>query len=402
MHLILLFAVMFMSVVQSAKAETVSEFLHQSKESYIRNINSAPDNVKKVHFVMGNESADLDSIISSIAYAYLLQKEHPSDVYVPLLNIVKSDIPLRKDALYLFESNHILLDDVLFLNDVEFDKLYAHDLFRLNLVDHNTLKPSQKAYSSTIETIVDHHVDENGYYPLLRLKEIAVVGSASTLIAERFKNSSHVALPPDLALMLLAPILIDTADLESREKTTLRDRNAVIYLESLTSVPDDYYRILYYKKMDVTNLTPLLLFSKDFKEYLDGDILYGISSIPSSVYWNRKQIPSILADLETYAKERDLVYLILLMHNPDEGPKRTVLVYSSNSKYIRAFQNHVTTDKVLNKSLELLKQPKDERVALYGTNTHTSRKQFQPLLQLSKSKDITEIIQSEKAVVIPQ
>lgn len=57
-----------------------------------------------VTVVMGNEAADLDSLVSAIAYARLLEETRSpsSTVVVPFLNIPRRDLPLRTEAAYLF------------------------------------------------------------------------------------------------------------------------------------------------------------------------------------------------------------------------------------------------------------------------------------------------------------
>ncbi|KAB7497795.1 hypothetical protein Anas_09928, partial [Armadillidium nasatum] len=60
----------------------------------------AKSSINKV--VMGNEACDLDSAVSSIAYAYFLQfldKKMEFGVVYPVLNINRNDYPLRTENL---------------------------------------------------------------------------------------------------------------------------------------------------------------------------------------------------------------------------------------------------------------------------------------------------------------
>ena len=165
---------------------------------------SDSQNSEIIHFVIGNESADLDSIISSISYAYLLCQEDTSSqagLYIPLMNIHREEIALRKDILYLFQLFGISVDDLLFLDDnVPLNRLFEQKRLRLNLVDHNVLRPRQEHLSDAIERIVDHHIDENINYPLItnENKLIAIVGSNATLIAEKIFTSEKIQCPKDL------------------------------------------------------------------------------------------------------------------------------------------------------------------------------------------------------------
>lgn len=353
-------------------AETPSGFLHDSKEKY-------QAQAQEIHIVMGNESGDLDSIVSSIAYAYLLNQENTlGQSYIPLLNIHREELAFRKDVLYLFKLLHISADDLLFIDDeVPLNKLFNEGRLRLNLVDHNLLHPKQEHLSAAVERIVDHHVDENKHYPLLESKVIETVGSATTLIAEKMLSNKQM-ITPELALFLLGPILIDTSNLQSVEKTTDKDKKVVEALLPLGSIPPDFYEKLLAAKNDISDLTPSQLLSKDFKEYLDGQLLYGISSLPSSVSWWREDEQTLRPILEKYAKDRELSFLILLM----QGPKRKIIVYSPSPKLLKSFESYVQTDKGLNKILSPVAS--SNQLSFYEAEKSLARKQLQPLFDFSK------------------
>ncbi len=382
---------------------TPSEFLRSSKEHYQNIISSNPNrpqNLQEIHFVMGNESADLDSIVSSITYAYLLHHEKPNEFYVPLLNIFREEIALRKDILHLFQQLGISSDDLLFLDDqVPLDDLFAQDKLRFTLVDHNILRPRQEHLSDAVERIVDHHADENKQYPLLteENKTIAIVGSATTLVAEKIFSSSQIAMSSELATLLIGPILIDTANLQSEEKTTERDTNAVQLLQSLApDLPPNFYEELLEAKNDVSGLTPAMLLSKDFKEYLDGKLLYGISSLPATICWGTEDLPSIQPVLEKYAKERDLAFLIILMNNNDpQGPKRKIMVYSPSERLIKAFDAYVQNDSALNQVLLVDPNSNDQQTHIYYAEKFIARKQLQPLFHFSQNPELIAIFEEE-------
>lgn len=379
---------------------TPSEFLHTSKEQYQLIMNS-PENRQKIHFIMGNESADLDSIVSSIAYAYLLTQENPSkdELYIPLLNLYHEELDLRKDTLYLFQRLNISSDDLLFLDDkVPLDQLFSQDRLRLDLVDHNVLRPRQEHLSGAVERIVDHHVDENKTYPLMTEdnKVIAIVGSASTLVAEKMLADSQISITPELATLLLGPVLIDTSNLQSSEKTTERDIHVVETLRPLaeTVMPADFYEKLLEAKNDITGLTHAMLLSKDFKEYLDGPILYGISSLPSSISWWIEDESTISSILEKYTKDRNLAYLILLMNNPDpNGPKRKIIVYSPSTNLLKAFDAYAEGDEALHNVL--MPAQSDEHLSYYLAVKFVARKQLQPLFHFSQNPNLMAIFEEE-------
>jgi exopolyphosphatase len=368
----------------------ISEYLHSVKVRYETDLID-PQNSGTIHFVMGNESADMDSIISSIAYAYLLQQQslQQSEFHIPLMNIPREELALRKDVLYLFDLFNISADDLLFLDDdVPLDTLFAQKRLRLNLVDHNSLKPRQKHLCDIVERIVDHHHDERKHYPLVSEhdKLIDIAGSSATLIAEKVLHSSRVEISPELAMLLLAPILMDTGNLKSSKKTTGRDVAIAAALKDLASsmLPADFYHALMAAKNDISGLTPPMLLSKDFKEYADGEIFYGISSLPSTVCWGMDDLEEVGPEIQKYAGARNLDYLILLMSCNEPQAKRRILVYSPSQELLNGFHDYVLADEVLQGLFIPDGSSEVFLMMLYRTEIAIARKQLQPLLRFSE------------------
>lgn len=394
------FIFLFNSQVMAAQP-TLAEFVHTSRERYQKELAAAE--LPVIHFVMGNESADLDSIVSSIAYAYLLNEdknEGNRQSYFPLLNLRREEIALRKDALYLFQLMGISLEDLLFLDDVVLDGLFAQNKLRLNLVDHNLLRPSQEYLSSAVERVIDHHVDEHKDYPLLAKEDklIAVVGSATTLVAEKMLASQQIEMTPDISAFLLAPILLDTSNLQSKEKTTDRDRQVVefLLLKAFPLIPPSYYEKLTAAKMDTSSFTPAMLLSKDFKEYLDGGLVYGIASLPNTVSWWMEDEQMLVPIIEKFADDRKLAFLIVLMANPEpQGPKRKLIIYSPSPRLLEAFKTYMQEDKTLKELLVLRPSSHDKRMAYYTAEPFIARKQLQPLFHFAQRVDLMAIFRKE-------
>lgn len=370
-----------------ARPNPLADFLKSSKLR-LEQILTDLQNSEIIHFVMGNESADLDSIASSIAYAYLLSRDK-SELYVPLMNIGREEIILRKDVLFLFQLLNISLADVLFLNDnFHLETLHAQNRLRFNLVDHNVLSPKQLAWSNAVESIVDHHLDKNIHYPLVVKEDrlIAVVGSSATLIAERILVSHKIAIYPELATLLLGPILIDTWNLKSVEKTTERDIQIALILERMASnfLPGEYYERLLAAKNDLSGLTPLLLLTKDFKEYLDGDVLYGISSLPLTQHWGVEDLEAVGPVIQKFARDNHLAFLIVLMNSGHVSFKREMLVYSSSKKLLKVFEAYMLTNSVLAQIGRHKADSEKFQISIYGIYKPIARKQLQPLFNFSQ------------------
>jgi exopolyphosphatase len=367
---------------------TIADFLSVSKEKY-EQVMTSPHHSETIHFVMGNESADLDSIVSSISYAYLLQDSLPNELYIPLLNIERNELALRKDALYLFQLFDVNPDTILFLDDnVPMEQLFEQQRLRLNLVDHNTLKPRQAHLSAAVERIVDHHADENREYPLVRKEDklVTVAGSNATLIAEKFIAAGDNIISPELATFLLGPILIDTSNLKSANVTS-RDRLIAEELQALVSsfAPHDYYQILAAAKSDVVGFTPEMFMKKDFKEYLDGNFLYGMSTIPHTISWGLEDIETIAPIIRKMCVEHELDFLILLMAGREPQTKKKMLVYSPVINLSRAFDGYIKTNAVFKDLFVKDFFLENFQMGMYSTGKSISRKQLQPLFNFKEN-----------------
>lgn len=382
-----------LSSLYSHEQLTINEFLQSAKASY----QQASQNSEVIHFVMGNESADLDSFVSSIAYAYLLKNERPQLTFIPLINLYREEMTLRKDILLLLKTLNISTDHLLFLDDgVPLDSFHNEKRLRFNLVDHNLLRPRQEHLAEAVESIIDHHADEDKKYPLLESKLIAVVGSATTLVTEKILSAHQITMTPELATFLLAPILMDTANLQSAEKTTVRDILAAetLKLAALDTIPHNFYDMLLSAKNNVSGLSPEMLLSKDFKEYLDGKILYGIASLPPAICWGAEDISSLQGVLKRYASERQLAFLIVLMaHEEPRGPKRRIIIYSPSGQLLSACAHYIQTDETLRGILIPWSEACNPFANFYFTEQFISRKQLQPMFHFSENQDIRSFLE---------
>lgn len=288
-----------------------------------------------IQLVMGNQSGDMDSIASAIALSLILPNA------IPILNIERSEMSMRKDVLYLLEQVSIDPEKLYYRDSLPFFlKLAKEGKALMTLVDHNVLAPDQTEWAPFVNRIIDHHVDEHVNYPNLEEKIIAPTGSCATLIAEM----------SDPGLLLLAPILLDTSNGQDERKTTSRDLKFIRDEDAL-------YQTLLAKKRDNEGLSLSQLLNRDFKSYQKGHCLYGISSLPHDVRWDSIKIA------EEFMKEKNLEFLI-------------ILEWISGHKFIRIFNAPwILEDPVLQK---LFIQPISKPAI--RLKEPLSRKVFQPIL----------------------
>jgi inorganic pyrophosphatase/exopolyphosphatase len=75
------------------------------------------------------------------------------------------------------------------------------------LVDFNQLDKELEELGPKVEYIIDHHVDNGMYSETVKEKDIQLIGSATTLVAQRLLEQECCS---DLALFLSAPISLDS------------------------------------------------------------------------------------------------------------------------------------------------------------------------------------------------
>ena len=100
-------------------------------------------------------------MISSIAYSYLLSIKEPDNgtLHIPVINVIKEEIYIRKEVVWILEQNKIELNRLIFIEDIQL--LLNNPNIHIILVDHNKLTNKLEPLNDKVIEIIDHHVDEN-------------------------------------------------------------------------------------------------------------------------------------------------------------------------------------------------------------------------------------------------
>ena len=280
---------------------------------------------EKITLVIGNESADLDSLTSSILYAYLRSLSPPRGSFtplcIPLLNIPTADISLRPEFKALFRHANIEISHISTLDDLPSLSKITESLPPSNtrwiLVDHNKLQGRLgEIYSDQVHGAIDHHEEENAVPqdtdPDLRV--IEKCGSCTSLVVRTMRSawdaSTSSALSSgaahgqgdslvddvsvirtwdaQVAKLALASILVDTTNLTAEWKVENVDREAVNYLEAKIGVASQnagkwdraqFYTEIATAEKDIENLPFDDILRKDYKRWTEHGQTLGISSV---------------------------------------------------------------------------------------------------------------------------
>ncbi|KAG0281018.1 Exopolyphosphatase [Linnemannia gamsii] len=299
-----------------------------------------------VIIVTGNESADLDSIVSALTTSFFLTKSnaYPGAIILPYINIPKIDLALRSDVEFALETNHVNHDLFFFRDDLHtFEKLEAKNKLSLFLVDHNAVMGSMASLShADVVGLLDHHADEGLFVGAANPRRIEMVGSCSTLVADQFLKTQMEKeqaenggqLPgwvQQVTRLLLGPILIDTQELDPEMKKVkpldLAMANFMFPYTEWESM-GDLFRRIDDSRRDTSRLSFYDLLRKDYKEWTilhhmsKTEVKVGISSVIGLMakYEERDTKEVMQEAIQKWAHNRTLdVSMVLLADDLGEG-----------------------------------------------------------------------------------
>lgn len=319
------------------------------------------DEKGKVVVCIGNEAADADSIVSSICYSYFQQniltetEAHPKIFYVPVVSIERKELGLRRDVELLLQQVGLELEDLICLDDCSFESWRSDDIITVNLLDHNQLSakvsnllaPRQDLIH--VEEILDHHVDLGSYsycdgdrrhIAFDREKNTAEVGSACTLVVERFQHTPY--LTKDVATLLIGVIALDTINMDPTiGKGTCRDQRAIDILEPVADVNrKSLFETLRDAKIDPTfwmRLSAVDALLLDYKLFhtISPTVNIGISSILIDARSLLEDKSDIAYAVKKYLDVDGLDCLVAMSLVQQPTQKRELVIFSRNPDRLR-------------------------------------------------------------------
>ncbi|GAA5865861.1 hypothetical protein JCM1840_006275 [Sporobolomyces johnsonii] len=415
--------------------------LRSTKDAFLADL-EAGKSMEGWVIAMGNEAGDLDSLASSLAYATFANADPSfSQTCVPLVLTARADLYLRPENVEALSRAHISNDSLLTIDDLPPSKL-SNLGTSFALVDHNVLLPTFRSMPDDIDaeeddrkviSIIDHHADESRHLAASP-RLIQPVGSCASLVATHFSSSlPNLTIPTPIADLLLSAILIDTRLKPSTSggKATPIDLSSVSALLPVSSfaraTPSSAFvetdaldalkahnDVLSAKKSDVSWMSGRDLLRRDYKEYVEAGIRYGLATVPLAldVWLDNKSksegqgsgprdggeaVDALLDDVRDWMDERDLALCGVLTsytHVKKSGKegkhRRELLVVSRERRLDRVVFDGLEADPGLEleewKSID--RYGKDhgeadgERWKVWNQgNTKATRKQVAPILK---------------------
>ncbi|EME43554.1 hypothetical protein DOTSEDRAFT_54330 [Dothistroma septosporum NZE10] len=379
-------------------------------------------------FVIGNESADLDSITCALIYGYLLSEspeiKRSGRLVVPITNIPAADLQLRPELTALLKYADIKPSELITLDDISTESLPA-DKTSWTLVDHNSFQGKLgELYRSRVIGVIDHHDDEHTVPEDAQPRVISKTGSCQSLVINHLRDTwqkisdsamtvgaahpqNNETLVDDQAYtstwdaqaakIALGAILIDTVNLKAEHKVTENDKKAVRFLEAKINISrkygKDYDRDRFFTeiddaKSDLEGLSLEDILRKDYKQWTEGDLTLGISSCVQPISYLASKQKDFQGATKKFAQSKSLDIFVIMPAFKESGDfRREILLMSLSGNGKEAAERFIKNGQ------EELKLEDKESVALSKDseittqffwnqkNLDASRKRVGPLLR---------------------
>ena len=252
---------------------------------------------------------------TSMLIAYSMPVSFMGDTEIKTVNI-NDTVSKIKD---IFKEAHCKYLPVVDNENKVIGMISEHDLMKepnieVILVDHNEMSQAVEGVEHyKIQEVVDHH--RIGAIPTKNPITFInrPVGSTSTQIAGMFQEHK-IALPKDIASLLLCGILSDTLILQSATTTNV-DREMAEYLSSITDLDiKDIGNEILIAGSNVSGRDAGELVRQDLKEYAEGKVVYTVSQIEvgsTKEVLGRKD--EFIKELEIESRSRKALFSCLLV-----------------------------------------------------------------------------------------
>ncbi len=249
-------------------------------------------------------SPDLDGLAGSVAYAEFLQGSGTDAIAAIIGNP-------HEEARYVLDRFEIQYPQTVANSDA-FD--------RVILVDSSELAGLEgKIAPEKVIEIIDHRkINEVDKFPNAKA-QIELVGSASTLIAEKFMQSS-TSISKESAILLCGAILSNTLNFKGGV-TTDRDRDAYVWLNRVAILSEDFWKELFTAKSDLSGEKLKERIEGDFAWFVMGDKKVGIAQIEmiGAEKLVAERSEEIIKILESIKQDMDTDYIFQNIIELDEG-----------------------------------------------------------------------------------
>lgn len=339
---------------------TIAAFLSKARQSLTQSLQSKGQ--KHASFVIGNESADLDSITCALVYSYIQsstqEAKNADRCLIPVANVPSSELGLRPELTALLKHADLKPSELVTLDDLgEVWDIIPPDTTDWTLVDHNAFQGTLgKHYSERVVGVIDHHEDEHKVPQSASPRLISKSGSCTSHVTNychatwgTVSPQSHEAtmsagsdstIDAQIAKLAVGSILIDTVNLKAEDKVTEHDRKAVEYLEAKIRISstlgpgwnrDAFFREINDAKSNLDGLSLEDILRKDYKQWNENELSLGISSCVQPIQYLQSKDGDFVPGILDFAKQREIdLFAIMTAHNSSGTFERQLLLVAMN------------------------------------------------------------------------
>ncbi|KAG5681655.1 hypothetical protein PVAND_011069 [Polypedilum vanderplanki] len=297
--------------------------------SYLKQVKSFVNKRTDILAVMGNESVDLDSAVSSISLAFHLNKfgmssrviptdkRRKSYQVLPIVNCKKEELPLKTEVTHWLKKHNVELGNLICKDEINIEKNVENFI----LVDHHVSPFHEKVIS-----VLDHRpYDEKSILDEECAVNIQEVASCATLIVEALKSdvgSDGLNSYKEILQLLYGAIVLDSINF-SREADKVRDLDfemaelieRKLNMDDIMTTRKSLFDELVEARADVSALDSLQILSKDLKIIANKNSSVRIA-IPGVLVFAYTEMPNAAENLQIFAERENIDVVVLMGMKP--------------------------------------------------------------------------------------
>lgn len=310
---------------------------------------------KPVCVVIGNESVDLDSAVSSISLAYYLNNVEGKSqvipaarrseqlVFVPVINATREQLPFKTEVTHWLIKRRIELNNLLCINEIRLEG----NVQNFVLVDHHVTH-----LRDNVIAVLDHRPFDT----LSNLRsdcftKIQEVGSCATLVCDVIKSDiSSANNYKETFQLLYGPIVLDTINF-SKEADKVRplDIEMVEYIENILEIEKSNRKAIYDElvaaRADVSSLNSLQLLSKDLKIISSDDGRVRVA-IPGVDVFQYIAMENASENVKIFAQRGNIDVVVLMGMRPkgDSVERFMGVIDIKNDALFKGVRSNISTE----------------------------------------------------------
>lgn len=295
---------------------------------YLKEAKALVSKKRPILAVIGNESCDLDSAVSSISFAFHLhnvkcstksilfqQKTQKCQLQlsvIPIVNVTRENFPLKTEVTHWLKKHEIDL-----CNLICRDELQLNEINSFILVDHHV-----SPFHDKVISVLDHRpFDKSSQLREDCIINIQDVGSCSTLIVDAIRND----VPnddlkeeySDVLKICYGPIVLDTINFSaSADKARRLDFEVAEMIEKILNIENhvDHRKKLYEElveaRADISGLDSLQILSKDLKFVSGNGVRVAIPGIGDVFKYTKMNLAA--QNLQIFAETNNVDVVVIM------------------------------------------------------------------------------------------